>query len=141
MVVRSSWLLDTNIISEAMRPIPHTHVMHCLNQYAQELAIAAPVWHELRYGWLRMPVGRRKDAIGDYVQNVVGVLPIFAYDEIAARIHAQLRSEHEQTGLSLPFVDGQIAAIAMAHGLTLVTRNLKDFHGIQGLRVVNWFDA
>ena len=46
MVIRSSWLLDTNIISEAMRPIPHTHVMHCLNQYAQELAIAAPVWHE-----------------------------------------------------------------------------------------------
>ncbi|MEN9430640.1 MAG: hypothetical protein RJA86_1499, partial [Pseudomonadota bacterium] len=56
-------------------------------------------------------------------------------------IHAQLRSEHEQKGLSLPFVDGQIASIAIAHGMTLVTRNLKDFSGIQGLRVVNWFDA
>jgi tRNA(fMet)-specific endonuclease VapC len=141
MVIRSSWLLDTNIISEAMRPLPNAQVMRCLSQYSQELAIAAPVWHELRYGWLRMPDGKRKEAIGDYVQQVVGVLPIFAYDEVAARIHAQLRSEHEQKGLSLPFVDGQIASIAIAHGMTLVTRNLKDFSGIQGLRVVNWFDA
>jgi tRNA(fMet)-specific endonuclease VapC len=141
MVIRSTWLLDTNTISEAMRPMPHPRVMSYLNQYAKELAIAAPVWHELRYGWLRMPEGKRKDAIGDYVQQVVGVLPIFAYDDVAARIHAQLRSEHQQKGLVLPFVDGQIAAIAIAHGLTLVTRNIKDFNGIQGLRIVNWFDT
>lgn len=64
---------------------------------------------------------------------------LLLYDEVAARIHANIRRECEQTGLVLSFVDGQIASIAMAHGLTLVTRNLKDFENIQGLRVVSWF--
>ncbi len=44
-------------------------------------------------------------------------------------------------GQPLPFVDGQIAAIAMAHGLTLITRNTRDFAAIKGLRLANWFTA
>ena len=64
---------------------------------------------------------------------------LLLYGEAAAWIHANIRREGEQMGLVLSFVDGQIASIAMAHGLTLVTRNLKDFENIQGLRVVSWF--
>ena len=139
MVNTVTWLLDTNILSEAMRPLPDDEVMTQLTRYDGELAIPAPVWHELRYGWLRMPDGQRKDAIGHYVQEVVAALPVLPYDTTAARIHAELRSTCERTGRLLPFVDGQIAAIAMTHGLTLVTRNTKDFSGIAGLRLDNWF--
>lgn len=139
MVNTVSWLLDTNILSEAMRPSPDAFVMTQLVRFDGELAIAAPIWHELRYGWLRMPDGQRKDAIGRYVQDVVASLPILAYDAHAARIHAELRNSQEKMGLSLPFVDGQIAAIAITHGITLVTRNTKDFTGIAGLRLENWF--
>jgi tRNA(fMet)-specific endonuclease VapC len=114
-------------------------VMSQLARFDGELAIAAPVWHELRYGWLRMADGQRKDAIGRYIQDVVASLPILPYDASAARIHAELRSRQEKMGLPLPFVDGQIAAIAMTHGLTLVTRNTKDFANIAGLRLDNWF--
>jgi tRNA(fMet)-specific endonuclease VapC len=64
---------------------------------------------------------------------------VLPYDAAAARIHAELRSTCERTGRRLPFVDGQIAAIAMTHGLTLVTRNTKDFAEITGLRLQNWF--
>lgn len=134
-----SWLLDSNILSEALRPSPDALVMSQLARFDGELAIAAPIWHELRYGWLRMPDGQRKDAIGRYIQDVVATLPILPYDASAARIHAELRSKQEKMGLSLPFVDGQIAAIAMTHGLTLVTRNTKDFANIAGLRLDNWF--
>lgn len=135
------WLLDTNILSEAMRPQPVAQVMTQLSRHEGELAIAAPVWHELRFGWLRMPEGRRKDAIGHYIQDVVGVLPILPYDAAAARVHAELRQAKTALGTALPFVDGQIAAIAIAHGLTLVTRNTKDFSELPALRVANWFEA
>lgn len=134
-----SWLLDTNTISEAMRPKPAIAVMENLARYDGELAIPAPVWHELRHGWLRMPDGQRKDAVGRFVQDVVGTLPILPYDGAAARIHAELRQLRERAGFTLPFVDGQIASVAMAHGLTLVTRNTRDFAGLAGLRLTNWF--
>jgi len=133
------WLLDTNIISEAAKPQPNAQVIEWMDRYTQELCTAAPVWHELRFGWLRMPDGQRKDKIGRYIQQVVSAIPVLPYDEAAARIHANIRCECAQIGFSLAFVDGQIASIAMAHGLTLVTRNLKDFQQVQGLRVVNWF--
>ena len=136
-----SWLLDSNVLSEALRPSPNVGVMARLARFDGEMAIAAPVWHELRYGWLRMPDGQRKDAIARYLQDVVVLLPILPYDANAARIHAELRHGRERSGQTLPFVDGQIAAIAMARGLTLVTRNTRDFSCIAGLRVDNWFTS
>lgn len=139
MVSTVSWLLDTNIVSEAMRPRPEVAVMENLARYEGELAIPAPVWHELRFGWLRMPDGQRKDAVGRFVQDVVGTLPVLPYDAAAARIHAELRQSRERAGFTLPFVDGQIASVAIAHGLTLVTRNTKDFAELAGLRLANWF--
>ncbi len=135
-----SWLLDTNVLSEAVRPTPDTRVMRALTRHSGELAIPSPVWHELRFGWLRMPEGRRRDAIERYLTDVVGSLPILPYDAHAARIHAEIRVDAERSGTALPFVDGQIAAVAMAHGLTLVTRNRKDFAGIAGLRSANWWE-
>ena len=136
-----AWLLDTNVLSEATRPTPNAGVMANLSRFQGELAIAAPVWHELRFGWLRMPAGQRRDAIGRFVQDVVGLLPVLPYDAQAARIHAELRAEREPQGLVLPFVDGQIAAIAIAHGITLVTRNTRDFASLRSLRLVDWFDV
>lgn len=140
MSTTTTWLLDTNVLSEATRPAPHVGVMANLSRYESELAIAAPVWHELRFGWLRMPTGQRRDAIGRFVQDVAGQLPVLPYDAQAARIHAELRVQREQLGQTLAFVDGQIAAIAIAHGATLVTRNTRDFAGLTGLRMVNWFE-
>ena len=135
-----SWLLDTNVLSEATRPSPDAGVMAALTRHAGELALAAPVWHELRFGWLRMPQGKRRDAIERYLTDVVGSLPVMAYDAAAARIHAEIRTDRERAGAALPFVDGQIAATAIAHGLTLVTRNQRDFASIPGLRLANWWD-
>lgn len=134
-----AWLLDSNVLSEAVRERPHPGVMDKLARHSAELAVPAPVWHELRYGWLRMPDGRRKDAIGRYLQEVVASLPVLPYDGAAARIHAELRAELERAGRPLPFADGQIAAIAIAQGLTLVTRNARDFDAIPGLRRADWF--
>ncbi|MDZ5457119.1 type II toxin-antitoxin system VapC family toxin [Azohydromonas lata] len=136
-----AWLLDTNVLSEAVRVQPNARVMDNLVRHQADLAVPAPVWHELRYGWLRMPDGQRKDAIGRYLSDVVSVLPVLPYDAGAARVHAELRADLERAGRPLPFVDGQIAAIAIAQGLTLVTCNVRDFSSIAGLRWTDWFAA
>ena len=137
--VRWLWLLDTNVLSEPVRPRPDATLVAWLKRHQETVAVPAPVWHELRYGWLRMPDGTRKDRLGHYLRDVVAPLPLLAYDGAAASLHAGQRAAAEQAGRSRPFADGQIAAIAVAHGLTLVTRNLKDFEGVPGLRVVDWF--
>ncbi len=139
-MVTSIWLLDTNIISEVTKENCHTKVLENLTRYEHEIAVPSVVIHELRYGWLKMNTGKKKDAIGHYLQTVVSVLPVFDYDAKAAHIHAQLRADSEKAGKTLPFVDGQIAAIAISHGLTLVTRNTKDFSDIAQLQLANWFE-
>ena len=78
-----------------------------------------------------------KVADGSFLHDIVSLIPILSYHESAAKIHAEIRLEAQQNGLNIPFADGQIAAIAMAQGLALITRNSKDFQNISGLRLVN----
>ncbi len=81
----------------------------------------------------------RKAAMEDFIQNVAGELLILPYDSAAARVHAELRWEAQHAGRALPHIDAKIAASAIARRLMLVTRNLKDFEGIAGLRLSNRF--
>jgi tRNA(fMet)-specific endonuclease VapC len=97
------------------------------------------VWHELTYGCRRLPKGKRRTALEAYLRDVVhGSFPILPYDEAAAAWHGEERARLEALGRPAPFVDGQIAAIAHAHGLALATTNDKDFVGCRGLRIENW---
>lgn len=68
-------------------------------------------------------------------------LPILAYDEAVATRHAAERARLEATGRTVLFVDGQIAATALTHGLVLVTRNVRDFVPFEGLVVEDWFEG
>jgi tRNA(fMet)-specific endonuclease VapC len=138
VAVTPVWSLDTNILSEAVKSAPNKTILENLARYENELAISSVVLHELRFGWLSMPEGKRRDAIGRFLIDVVGALPILPYDANAANIHAQIRIECAKRGKTLPFADGQIAAITIANGATLVTRNVKDFRSIEGLRLVDW---
>lgn len=140
MVSQVSLLLDTNIISELVKAEPKSNVLKQFQIYKNEIAIPSLVWHELRFGWLRMPDSKRKQSIGLFLHDVVSLLPILPYDTIAAKIHAEIRVEAHKSGKTLPFADGQIAAIAMSQGLSLVTRNTKDFEAIVGIRLINWFE-
>ena len=122
VVARWLWRLDTNVLSEPVRPRSDTALVAWLKRHQGVVAVSAPVWHELQYGWLRMPEGARKDRLGRYLRNVVAPLPLLAYDGAAASLHAGQRAAAGQAGRGRPCADGQVAAIAVAHGLTLVTR-------------------
>lgn len=132
------YLLDTNVISQPASKVPSVGVMRRLASIADECAIAAPVWHELQYGCKRMPAGKRREALEDYLIDVVRTFVILPYDEPAAKIHAIERERLERIGTTAPFVDSQIAAIAQANDLVLVTANVRDFSHFSGLRMDNW---
>jgi tRNA(fMet)-specific endonuclease VapC len=106
-----AYLLDTNIVSEPLRPSPDQHVLELLERTQHELAIASLVWHELLFGYERLPDSTKKRAIEARLTTI---------------------------GKTPSFVDGQIAAIAAVNELTLVTANISDYSNFSELRVENW---
>lgn len=133
------YLLDTNVVSEPLRPEPLRGVLRRLRRHEQEIAIPSVVWHELWFGAQRLPASRRRAAIERYLDEVVlPAMPILDYDRAAAKWHASERARLVSRGETPPFVDGQIAAIARVHELTVVTFNEIDFKRFQGIRVVRW---
>ncbi|MBC8452494.1 MAG: type II toxin-antitoxin system VapC family toxin [Spirochaetes bacterium] len=139
--MKAIYLLDTCILSEPTKPNPAELVLHKLNKYEGLMAIPAIVWHELLYGVDRLPEGRRKRRLAAYTLKVVSPLfSVIPYDEHAAWIHASLRTQSDNEGRSLSFADGQIASIALANNMILITRNIKDFAGISQLHIENWFE-
>lgn len=119
--------------------MPNPEIVKRLEQHGHECAIAAPVWHELTYGCRRLPRGKRRTALETYLHDVVQAsFSILPYDEVAATWHGHERARLEHLGRPTPYVDGQIASIAHANGLVLVTINTKDFSGFKDLAVENW---
>ncbi len=133
------FLLDTNILSEPARPIPNANVLHQLDIYKSEVAVASVVVHELLHGCLRLPESRRREYLRNYIYESVLNLPVFDYDLKAAQWHAQERVRLSQIGKTPAFVDGQIASIAYSNNLILVTNNVSDFEFFNDLTVENWF--
>ena len=133
------YLLDTNIVSEPLRARPSVSIMRRLHEHDGEMAIPAPVWHELLVGCARLPNSRRRDAIERYIEDVVRTsFPVIGYDREAAEWHASERARLSTDGRTPPYVDGQIAAIAQVNGLTVVTSNTRDFRNFRNLRVRAW---
>jgi tRNA(fMet)-specific endonuclease VapC len=133
------FLLDTNVLSEAVKAHPNRNVMRMLERHQGEIATAAPVWHELLFGCLRLPVSRKRETIAAYLEGVVlRNMDILPYDERSAEWHARQRAKLSAQGKVPSFVDGQVAAIAWANDMILVTRNTHDFKSFEDIRVLNW---
>lgn len=133
------YLLDTNIVSEMIKSKPDAAVLERCKKYQKDIAIGAPVWHELQYGCYRMPASRKREMLEMFLEDVIGRnFPILPYEEQAARWHAMERARLSLDGRTPSFVDGQIAAIAVTNGLILVTRNTSDFEVYSGLELATW---
>jgi tRNA(fMet)-specific endonuclease VapC len=133
------YLLDTNVVSEPLRPSPDPRVLERLREHQAEIAIASVVWHELWYGCCRLPSSAKRSVIEAYLSNVVlRAIPILSYDQRAALWHAGERARLARIGRPPPFADGQIAAIAVTNGLALVTFNREDYAGFEELRIEDW---
>ncbi|NCO74964.1 MAG: type II toxin-antitoxin system VapC family toxin [Cyanobacteria bacterium] len=136
------YLLDTNIISEAKRPLPNENVTQNIKLYSQEIATASVVINELLFGILRLPISKKRQDLEDYLDNVIiANMPILDYDLKSAQYHAQERVRLSKIGKTPAFADGQIASIAFSNDLILVTNNVSDFADFNGLTVANWFEG
>lgn len=135
MILR--YLLDTNTISEPARLAPHPGILKRLRQHDGEIALAAPVWHELWFGCERLSPSKKRTKVEDYMRSL-RELPVLAYDAAAAEWHAVERARLTAVGQPPSFLDSQIAAIAYVQNLTVVTSNLKDFERFEGLTIEDW---
>lgn len=124
------YLLDTVALSALMKPgtAPGVEAWFAAIDL-EELYLPAPALAEIRRGIARLPEGRRKTALREAYDSVLTSLlgSCAAFDADAALIWGELMGTGDATGRQHPIIDTQIAAIALAHGLTVVTRNLRDF--------------
>ena len=135
----AKYLLDTNVISEPLRPAPNAKVLARLKRHQDELAIASVVWHELWFGCRRLPMSAKRTAIERYLNEVVAAsMPILPYDLAAAEWHARERARLMSLGKTPPFVDGQIMSVANTNDLILVTLNPADFSAFAEVKVEDW---
>jgi len=137
-------VLDTNIVSEAMKPSAHPAVVEWLNRQAAEtLFLSSITLAELLYGISAMPAGRRKATLASTLESLLLELygnRILPFDANAARSYAQLATKARAAGKGFPRADGYIAATAAVHGFAVATRDTGPFEAA-GLQVINPWDA
>ncbi len=137
-------VLDTNVVSELMRPLPSAAVVRWISQHsADEIYSSTVVLAEVLYGIEILPAGRRRSDLlagADKMFTVVLSGRILSFDEQSARVFAQIASTRRRKGRPMAELDAQIAAIASVHSASLATRNTGDFEGC-GIRLFNpWVD-
>ena len=125
-------VLDTNILSELVRPSPALEVKNWLLHLTAGEAIVttAITVSEIEYGLARLPDGRRRKELEERFEALTGVHSNFAvlpFEENAARLSGKLRAARETNGLHAHSADMMIAAICAIQGASLATRNTKDF--------------
>ncbi|MGA2144820.1 MAG: PIN domain-containing protein [Bryobacteraceae bacterium] len=134
------YLLDTNIVSDAIKPVPSESLAAwMLEQNDEDLFVSALTIAEIRRGVLQKPAGRRRKLLESWFSGPEGPQALFAgrvlpFDERAGLIWARLMAEGTAAGRPRSGLDMIVAAIAEANGCIVVTGNEKDF---AGLRIVN----
>ncbi len=123
-------VLDTHVVSEAMRPEPSPAVAGWLNaQSADTLYLSSVTLAELLFGIGALPAGARKDRLGRTLDRLLALFPgrVLPFDQEGARRYARMAVAARAAGRPLPTADGYLAATAAANGFAVATRNVRDF--------------
>jgi predicted nucleic acid-binding protein len=136
-------LLDTDVVSEAMKPEPHPSVRDWLDaQAAETLFLSSVTIAELMFGIGALPKGKRKDRLATTLDGVMELFEprILPFDTQAARRYADLAVKARKAGKGFPTPDGYIAAVAAAHGFAVASRDTAAF-AAAGLTVIDPWTA
>ncbi len=136
-------LLDTNVVSEAMKPAPDDAVRAWLDEQAAEtLYLSSVTIAELMFGIGALPKGKRKDKLADALDGVMKVFAdrILPFDVDAARRYADLAVKARAAGKGFPTPDGYIAAIAASKDFAVATRDASAFDAA-GVEVIDPWNA
>ena len=132
-------VIDTNVVSELMRPAPALAVQEWVRSYgARRLCTTAITVAEIRYGIERLHDGRRKELLRAAAVEIFETFAeqVLPFDAAAAEQYALVVSQRDRLGLPVNGFDAQIAAICRVRGAPLATRNLADFNKT-GIEVIN----
>ena len=137
-------LLDTNVISETQRQEPNARVLDWIDAQALEtLYLSAITVAELRAGIALIPAGKRRDRLHENLEK--HLLPMFtnrvlSFDMACTKAYAELLAKSRAAGLAVETADAFIAAVALANGFTVATRDTTPFEAA-GLNVINPWEA
>jgi predicted nucleic acid-binding protein len=135
-------LIDTNVISEPLRISPNPRVVQWLDtQPIETLYLSVVTVAELRFGIARLPAGKRRDGLSERLESQV--LPAFSgrillFDLPATKAYASLMARAQGEGLAIGHADGYIAAIALANGMTVATRDKAPFEAAEVSVIDPW---
>lgn len=132
-------VLDTNVVSEAMRPRPNPGVMQWLDdQVADSVFLSSVTLAELRFGIGVLSGGRRKNQLKTVLSGLLDLFDerVLAFDVEAADRYAAIAVKAREAGRGLSTPDGYIAAIADSRGMSVATRDTSPFEAA-GVPVIN----
>ncbi len=133
-------MLDSNVVSQALRPLPEVRVIEWLDAQPMEtLYLSVVTVAELRAGVVLLPAGKRRSGLQESLEN--RVLPLFtgrilSFDLACSQAYARLLAKARLVGLAIATADGFIAAIAATHGFAVATRDTRPFDAA-GVVVIN----
>lgn len=135
-----SYLVDTNVYSEPVKPKRDMKVVAWLRDHESELYVSTITIGEIRRGIERLPDGTRKTKLRAWLQSICDCMKgrVLSFNTSTAHVWGQLKAKWDKEGISVPSLDSQIAATAQRHSLTVVTRNVSDFEKA-GVKVLNPF--
>ena len=133
------YLVDANVLSEATKPAPDARALEWLRRHERQLAVSPVILGELEYGILLLPAGRRRTRLEQWFGGGIQRIRVLDFDTATAAAWARLLARLKKKGRAMPIKDSLIAATALMHGLTVATRNTKDFRNA-GVTVENPFE-
>ena len=134
-------ILDTNVVSEAMKPEPNPVVRAWLNdQAAETLYLSSVTVAELLFGIAALPLGKRKDMLALTLEGLMGLFKdrVLPFDVEAARHYADLAVVAKVSGRGFPTPDGYIAAIAASRGFIVASRDTAPYEAAKVTVINPW---
>jgi hypothetical protein len=124
-----SFLVDTNVLCEAIRPRPDARVLDWLDKHDALLHVSALSLAEITKGIQLLPAGKKRRALQAWYEELLEAFAerILPFDATTARVWGEMTARHQHAGRILASFDSLIAATAAAHNLVLATRNTADF--------------
>ena len=136
-------VLDTNVVSETMKPQPSAAVVAWLDaQTLETLYLASSTMAELLVGVALLPAGRRKERLAGSLEVLLALFEgrVLPFDAGAARRYAEISGLVRKAGHGFPLPDGYIAAVAASHGFAVASRDVAPFRAA-GLEVIDPWSA